>query len=171
MMQMLEAGGVPALTDHVRARDDDNPRGYFELEAVKRTKRDAGWLEAASGRAVKMVHLLLYDLPADRAYRVIFMRRKLEEVVRSQGRMLERRGTRGADLSDEQLIRAYENQLRKMDAWLREQHNIDVLGVDYNRLLDDPAPVAEAISRFLGGGLDVDAMLERIERSLYRQRC
>ena len=96
MMQMLEAGGVPALTDHVRARDDDNPRGYFELEAVKRTKRDSSWLEAASGRAVKMVHLLLYDLPADRDYQVIFMRRKLEEVVRSQGRMLERRGTRGA---------------------------------------------------------------------------
>ncbi len=43
-----------------------------------------------------MVHLLLYDLPADRTYRVIFMRRKLEEVVRSRGRMLERRGTRGA---------------------------------------------------------------------------
>ena len=62
MMQMLEAGGVPALTDHVRARDDDNPRGYFELEAVKRTKRDSAWLEVASGRAVKMVHLLLYDL-------------------------------------------------------------------------------------------------------------
>jgi len=103
MMQMLEAGGVPALTDHVRARDDDNPRGYFELEAVKRTKRDSSWLEAASGRAVKMVHLLLYDLPADRDYQVIFMRRKLEEVVRSQGRMLERRGTSGADLSDEQL--------------------------------------------------------------------
>ncbi len=114
MMQMLEAGGVPALTDHVRARDDDNPRGYFELEAVKRTKRDSAWLAASAGRAVKMVHLLLYDLPAERAYRVIFMRRNLEEVVRSQGRMLKRRGTRGAELSDEQLIMAYEDQLRKM---------------------------------------------------------
>src|SRR5262245_31251584 len=52
MMQMLDAGGLPALTDSIRAQDDDNPRGYFELEAVKRTRNDPSWLDEARGRVV-----------------------------------------------------------------------------------------------------------------------
>ncbi len=28
MMQMIDAGGLRALTDEARARDEDNPRGY-----------------------------------------------------------------------------------------------------------------------------------------------
>ena len=44
MMRMLEAGGLPALIDNMRQADDDNPRGYYEFEAVKKTKEDASWL-------------------------------------------------------------------------------------------------------------------------------
>jgi hypothetical protein len=52
MMQMLAAGGMALLTDNVRAADEDNPRGYFEYEAVKRTKRDASReMLLRSGRA------------------------------------------------------------------------------------------------------------------------
>jgi hypothetical protein len=32
MMKMLEAGGVPIMTDGVREADRDNPKGYFEVE-------------------------------------------------------------------------------------------------------------------------------------------
>ena len=56
MMQMLEAGGIEPLTDGIRSADADNPRGYFELEAVKRTGTDAAWLAQAQGRAVKVIH-------------------------------------------------------------------------------------------------------------------
>ena len=66
MMQMLQAGGIPILTDNVRQADDDNPRGYYEFEPVKRTKQDPSWLNAANGKAVKMVYLLLRDLPGCR---------------------------------------------------------------------------------------------------------
>ena len=37
MMQILAAGGLPVLSDGVRAADEDNPYGYYELEAVKKT--------------------------------------------------------------------------------------------------------------------------------------
>ena len=50
MMQMIHAGGIPALTDKVRAGDEDNPRGYLELEAVQRPKPDVSWLAEAEGR-------------------------------------------------------------------------------------------------------------------------
>jgi hypothetical protein len=170
MMQMIHAGGIPALTDKVRASDQDNPRGYFELEAVKRTRKDDSWLTEADGRVVKMVHLLLYDLPDHHQYRVVFMRRDLREVVRSQGVMLERRGTAGARLTDEQLIRAYEGQLTKIERWLDEQPNFQVHQVSYNTLMSDPPPAVSAIKAFLGDGLDGDAMLASIDPTLYRQR-
>ena len=67
MMQMLQAGGLPVLTDAVRATDEDNPRGYLEFEPVKHTRDDPSWLDGAAGKAVKMVHLLLQTLPSDRS--------------------------------------------------------------------------------------------------------
>ena len=54
MMQMLAAGGVPVLNDNVRKADEDNTRGYFEFEPVKRTKDDASWLEDGRGKVVKI---------------------------------------------------------------------------------------------------------------------
>ncbi len=170
MMQMIHSGGLPALTDKVRAGDEDNPRGYFELEAVKKTKKDPSWLDETPGRVVKMVHLLLYDLPGDRSYRVVFMTRHLREVVRSQGVMLRRRGTTGADLTPEQLITAYKGQLARIRQWLDEQANFQVHYTSYNDLMADPSASVAAVNAFLGGGLDVDAMLRNVDPKLYRQR-
>jgi LPS sulfotransferase NodH len=171
MMQMLEGGGLKSLTDNVRASDEDNPRGYFELEAVKRTKQDPSWLDQAAGRVVKMVHVLLYDLPQDRAYRVLFMKRDLREVVRSQGVMLKRRGADGANLTDEQLISAYEGQLAKIESWLADQPGFDVLYISYNDLMADPARAATDVNRFLGGPLDEEQMLRHVDPALHRQRA
>jgi hypothetical protein len=171
LMQMLEAGGLKVLTDNVGAGDEDNPRGYFELEAVKRTKQDPSWLDRAADRVVKMVHVLLYDLPPDRSYRVLFMKRDLREVVRSQGVMLRRRGTQGANLTDEQLISAYEGQLAKIESWLADQPCFEVLYISYNDLMADPARAAADANRFLGGGLDEEQMISHVDPALYRQRC
>ena len=50
MMKMLAAGGMPILTDNARVPDDDNPRGYFELEKVKALKDGENeWLPEAIG--------------------------------------------------------------------------------------------------------------------------
>ena len=171
MMQMLDAGGLPALTDRARGPDEDNPRGYYELEAVKRTATDPSWLSQAEGKAVKMVHVLLHDLPSDHAYRVVFMTRDLIEVVRSQSTMLSRRGTHGADLSEGQLIKAYERYLDRVRLWLAMQPNFQILYVSYNVLMADPQATAAALNRVLGGRLDVDSMVGAVDQSLYRQRC
>ena len=77
MMQMLDRGGIPALTDQMRTADVDNPRGYYEFERVKKIKEDRDWLPAARGKAVKMISALLYDLPATEHYRIVFMQRDL----------------------------------------------------------------------------------------------
>src|SRR5262245_12033356 len=92
MMQMLQAGGLPILCDQVRAADDDNPRGYLEFEKVRQLAKDAGWMNQADGKVLKVVSLLLYHLPPGFEYRVVFMRRNLDEILRSQEKMLNRRG-------------------------------------------------------------------------------
>ena len=63
MMQMLHCGGMTVVTDEIRAADVNNPRGYFELEKVKKIKEDASWLPDARGKVFKMVSQLLSDLP------------------------------------------------------------------------------------------------------------
>jgi hypothetical protein len=170
MMQILEAGGIPVLTDRIREADEDNPRGYYEFEAVKRTSEDASWLAQAPGKVVKMVYRLLYTLPADHEYRVVFTRRQLEEVIASQDEMLRRHGTPTGEVDDQQLVGIYRRQLSDVEKWLAEQPNFSVHYVDYHDLLTDPAPVIETINRFLGGDLDTESMRQVPDKTLYRQR-
>ena len=170
MMRMIEAGGIPALIDEIRKADEDNPRGYYEFEPVKKTQEDPSWLESAGGKVVKMVHLLLKDLPLNHEYRVIFMRRKLEEIISSQDVMLERRGRKRNDLTNEQLIKGFNVQIEEIDSYVSSKPNFKMIHADYNDILKDPAPWIEKINEFLGGNLDIDAMSKVVEPALYRQR-
>lgn len=88
MMQMLDDGGVPVVTDNIRAADADNPRGYYEFERVKKIRQDISWLPDMCGKAFKMVSQLLYELPANHRYRIIFMERDMDEMLLSQEKML-----------------------------------------------------------------------------------
>ena len=169
-MRMIDQGGIPALIDEIRQADDDNPKGYYEFEPVKQTKKDASWLATAAGKVVKMVYRLLYDLPNTHQYRVVFMKRRLEEVIASQNVMLERRGKAGGSLSDEQLLATFRKEIEKVEQWLREQPNFETLYVMYNEVLEDAGPAVNAINEFLGGNLDTATMRAVVDQSLYRQR-
>jgi hypothetical protein len=170
MMQMLEAGGMPVITDYIRTPDTDNPKGYYEFEAVKRTKEDDSWLQGSEGKAVKMVYKLLYDLPNDRSYRVVFMVRKLEEVLASQRVMLQRNGAGADQVSDEQLHHLFRSELQSFDDWVSRQPNTELIKVDYNRIHQNAQPELERVNEFLGENLDVEAMTAVVDKSLYRNR-
>ena len=170
MMQMLSAGGMPILSDNVRAPDEDNPRGYYEFEAVKQVDKDASWLDEAQGKAVKMVYRLLYSLPPDRTYRVIFMMRNLDEVIASQDVMLERHGKADGNVEDARLAEMYRRQLQEVRAWLRDHPNFSVLYVEFRDVLDEPERVVRELNAFLDGRLDVAATMRVPDQSLYRQR-
>jgi hypothetical protein len=170
MMRMLERGGMKVLVDQNRLPDEDNPRGYYEFEAVKKTKQNAEWLTGSEGCAVKMVYRLLYDLPQDRSYRVLFMRRKLEEVLASQRTMLQRNGAGHDAASDEQMAQLFLAELNAFGKWVAKQRHIRMIDVDYNRILREPRGELDRVKSFLGAGLDVDAMVEVVDESLYRNR-
>ncbi len=168
MMQMLEAGGMPVATDGIRAADDDNPRGYMELEKVKELQEDPSFMVSLDGKAVKVVSMLLYHLPLDLDYRILFMERPLAEVLASQTRMLRRRG-REPDLPDDEMASHYRVHLYKVMRWLRE-HDLQVMTCSYHDVLAAPEAMAEKVARFLGVPLDTKAMGAAVDPGLYRQR-
>jgi predicted AlkP superfamily phosphohydrolase/phosphomutase/tetratricopeptide (TPR) repeat protein len=152
MMQMLEAGGLPAMTDPERAADVDNPRGYYEWEAIKQIAKKPELLDAplAEGRAIKCISMLLPALPAKHQYKVIFMLRPIAEVVASQGAMTSRLGTTGANLEPEQLERGLRAHREEMRRWAQTAPHIEWLEIEYPALVADPAPEIAKVVEFLG---------------------
>jgi hypothetical protein len=170
-MQMIVAGGIPPVTDGLRAADADNPRGYFEFERVKQLKSDKAWLDDARGHVVKVIHMLVTELPDDRPYRVVFLDRDLREVVKSQSTMLARSAKSGGALPPERLMAVYDAQLKQVHAWLAARPNFAVMTVRHADLIRDASGQARAMNAFLGGGLDEAAMAAAVDPSLHRNRA
>ncbi len=171
MMKMLDEGGIPALTDEIRTADEDNPKGYYEFEPVKKTKEDPSWVPTAVGKVVKMVHLLLLDLPLDQQYRVVFMRRHLDEVIRSQNVMLQRKGDDQGPLPPDRLKQIYLAQIKKVQDYLAEHSDhFKLIEINYNEVLQNPEPSVRRLNEFLGD-LDEQRMLATVDPQLYRNRA
>ncbi|MBI2433530.1 MAG: sulfotransferase family protein [Candidatus Hydrogenedentes bacterium] len=171
MMKMLEAGGLPILSDAIRTADEDNPKGYYEFERVKKIKEDKGWIPEAVGKVVKIISFLMVQMPPEYQYRVVFLRRAIPEVLKSQRQMLVRRGENPDASNDERMTQLYEKHLAQAFAWFASQPNVEVLYIDHRRCVEEPRAVAEEVNAFLGGGLNVEAMSMVVDNSLYRQRA
>ena len=174
MMQMLAAGGLPPMTDNERAADIDNPRGYFEWEAIKQIAKEPELLDdpAVEGRAIKCVSMLLPKLPEHHHYKVIFMTRPIEEVIASQEKMKTRLGTAGATLEPEQLergLRAHRDETLK---WLKQARHIDVMEVEYPALVCDPQSMVPHLIEFLGKDrlTSAENMAGVVDPALYRRK-
>ena len=169
-MKMLDAGGIPPLTDHIRTADDDNPKGYYEYERAKKLREgDTEWIPEAEGKVVKVIGALLMHLPASYQYRVLFMRREMEEILASQARMLENRSEENK-VDNETMAALFAKHLKQIEDWMNSQPNLKYIDVDYNLMLSNPRPQIRKINQFLGGDLNEAAMLEVIDPQLYRQR-
>lgn len=172
LMSMLDAGGIPPLTDGIRTADEDNPKGYYEFERVKKIKEDKAWLPDARGKVVKMISQLLLDLPTEGyTYKILFMRRNIDEVLASQKQMLIRRGTfKESGPSDDEMRDMLLMHVKQVLGWIGKQDNFDLIEVSYNDILKSADENIRNINEFLGGDLDTAAMKAVVDKSLYRQR-
>ena len=170
MMQMLEAGGINVFTDDIRKPDENNPKGYYEHEAVKTIARNKKWLQQAQGKAIKVVSHLLVHLPAKHNYKVIFMLRDLSEVVTSQHKMLVRNGKHKEGLYPGRLEISFKNHLLKANEWLKSNHNAAVIYINHKDAIDNPNETAEKIRQFLGTDLNTSKMASVIDKNLYREK-
>ena len=170
-MKMLEAGGLPIVQDGVRSADEDNPKGYYELERVKdlALETDWSWLTDSRGRGIKIVSYLLKELPGHLNYKVIFIRRDLREVLASQAKMLGRRGEE-SETEDQRMMELFESDLWKIHYLMRNRPQFEALTLNYTEVLATPLEKARQIRDFLGFELDVEKMAGVVDPDLYRNR-
>lgn len=171
MMKMLDATGLPIMTDHQRTADEDNPKGYYEYERVKDLKQEAdkSWVRQARGKVLKVISHLLEDLPDDNFYRVILMRRDFDEIIASQNKMLDRRGEENP-IADAEAKESYIRHLVDVRFMVGKRTNFEMIEVEFGRALESPREFVVEIDRFLGGGLDTEAMISVVDKNLYRNR-
>jgi hypothetical protein len=170
MMQMLDAGGMPVLSDGERKADTDNPKGYLEWERIKQLPKDPSLIAEAEGKVVKVISQLILSLPMDHEYRVIFMQRPLPEVLKSQDEMLRRRGSADLSTDTSAIEEGFQRHLIEINKWFAGKANMRVSRVHYHRVLREPRAVAEEVAAFLHLALDMEAMARQVDGSLYRNR-
>jgi hypothetical protein len=174
MMQMLEAGGMKILTDRERVADVDNPKGYYEWEPIKQIAKKPELLdeEGLDGQAIKVISMLLEQVPIKHNYKVIFMTRPIEQVVVSQAAMLNRLATKGAELDQEQLQRGLRGHRNEILNWLKNVPHMEVIEIDYPALVKDPTPQIRRLVEFLGADRlpSSNAMAKVVDPSLHRKK-
>jgi len=165
MMQILQAGGMTLLTDEKRVADKNNPKGYFELEAIKNLGKDKSCLAAAQGKVIKVIAQLLATLDKGYHYRVIFMLRDIQEVLQSQQTMLNK-----VQSDNTKLAQTFQQQVHRIQVWLRKQPNIDVLYIKHQAIIQQPLVEIEKVNMFLEGTLDVQKCTDVVDVRLYRAK-
>lgn len=172
-MQMLAAGGIEPLVDADRPPDINNPRGYYELTAVKRLASDPSFLTGAHGRAVKIIHQLIPHLPLHHTYRVILVERPIAEVLASQHAMLQQLGkpVASAPPTDAKLAAAFASQLQRAIAHLQALPACELLRLAHRALMADPETEARRLADFIGRPGTSTAMAAAVDPTLYRRRA
>jgi len=166
MMQMLHSGGVDILTDQKRKADVSNPKGYFEYEPVMSLHKDKSWMHKAQNKAVKIVAPLLKHISPEFRYKIIFMKRDLDEVVKSQQRMI----GKDPDTIPVSLYNSYYGQLQQIGVWKDKEPGVELIYVDYADVLSDPDETLRKVIDFTGVQLDFEKMKACIDPTLYRNR-
>ena len=170
MMQMLQAGGIPILTDEKRVPDTDNPRGYFEYEKSMWLAADSSWMESARGKAVKVIVQLLPYIPVNLEYRVVMMNREMAEVTASQATMLRNLGSEKTIPAD-QLRLAYAQNLVTAKKFLDHLARAKSATFEYRQLISAPSVECQRLAHFLTEwNLNCSAMAGVVDPRLYRSR-
>jgi hypothetical protein len=165
MMQIMENTSLPILSDGLREKDINNPEGYYELEAVKGIVKDNSFLKDANGKVIKIVTPLPLFLDKSLNYRVLFMRRDLEEILRSQEKML------GKDQSSERekFKTIYELHLKKTYTFF-EANAIPYIDVWYKELISNTEVELKRIIEFLQLSTNWEDLAVAVHPELYRTK-
>jgi hypothetical protein len=165
MMQIFSKSTIPIFSDGVRQQDENNPEGYYELEAVKGIVKDNSFLQSARGKVVKVVAPLPMFLDKKLKYKVVFMRRDMDEILRSQEKMLAK-----DQASEREKFRTiYEFHLKKTYQFFHD-NQIPFIDVQYKELVSDPEPVLNELRSFCEMNTEISELLQVVKPELYRNR-
>ena len=170
MMQILKAGGMGILTDDIRRADENNLKGYYEYEKVKSLMKDNSWLAEADGKALKVIAQLIPFLPDSFEYKVIFMERKIDEIIHSQNKMIDKLGGKTAIVSPEILKKTFAAQVEKVKSFLAGKPNFKTAFANYNVLIENGKDEIERINSELELNLNLEIAINQIDKTLYRSK-
>jgi len=169
LMQILDAGGIPSDFDQAsRPPDDDNPRGYFELEGgkiINKLMNNEFSFEPYKGKFFKIPAYGLKFLPEGN-YKVIYSHRNIEEILDSMEKMAK---IQDENREDTRTVFTKLNDMIKSK--IKEREDIDVLFMNYNEVVSNPTENVTQICDFLNStGFDLEKMIAVVDKSLYRKR-
>jgi hypothetical protein len=169
LMQILHAGGVPMAFDTAsRPPDDNNPRGYFELEGgkiISRLMNGTFPIADHRGRFIKITAFGLKYLPPGK-YRIIYTERNIEEVLDSMEKMAKLQ-----DQNREETKASFIKLNEMIKGLIGKRDDVEVLFVNYNQIVADPKTQVKKICDFLGSKeIDAAAMIAAVDEKLYRKR-
>lgn len=157
MMQILKASGISVYTDNKRKPDGNNPKGYFEIEAIgEKLKENPNFLNDKKGSVKVLSAFLEHLFKSDTKHAYIFMERNLDEIFASMGKMSGGVNAKTKDAIKEH-IRIIKNKLA----------NEKVVYINYNRLINNPNSELAKLKDFVPE-LDVDRSEDVIDNNLYR---
>ena len=169
LRQILQAGGGPTAFDRSsRPPDENNPKGYYELEGGKIiNKLMNGTFPLANymGMFIKITAYGLKFIPAGK-YKVIYSQRNIEEILDSMEKM--------AKINDENRDETRESFIKLNEMIIesiKKRDDIEVLLVKYNDILSHPEENVKKIYDFLGSSdFDLDKVIDAVDEKLYRKR-
>ena len=169
LMQILQAGGVPTAFDRSsRPPDENNPKGYYELEGgkiINKLMNETFPLANYMGMFIKITAYGLKFLPAGK-YKVIYSQRNIEEILDSMEKM--------AKINDENRDETRESFIKLNEmiiGSIKNRDDIEVLLVKYNDILSHPEENVKKIYDFLGSSdFDLDKVIDAVDEKLYRKR-
>jgi len=168
LMQILLAGEIPVSFDNLRLSDKSNPEGYYELAGGKIINKliDGTFpFDNHKGKFIKITSYGLKFLPRGN-YKIIYSERNIEEILHSMEKMtgMEDKNRKETRDSFIKLNRMIKKQITSRD-------DMDILLVNYNKILSNSGENIKKILEFLGVTENIiDKMIKVVDDKLYRQR-
>jgi hypothetical protein len=173
MMRILEAGGLEVLKDDdFKPPSEHNPKGFYETKRTLKLGAEGettDWVETAVGKAIKVIAYQLRHLPPEYIYKIIFMRRRIKEILASS----EKIGMVPEDLelSEREQVLSYKTEFVLYEVWLMRQPHMEAIHLNYNDILTSPEEHLDQVRQFLGLPLDLEKMVTAVDPNLHRQRA
>ena len=162
IMQILEAAGLPVLTDNVRNADSHNINGYYEYSKVNSMNIDSSVLDQGLGKCLKIYAAFILNLPKKYNYKFIIMDRPLEEIFPS----FQRKYKKPDDFLEANKINQLERIFEKSVKYISTLPNSDSISINFNDLIDTPETEIKKLINFLSLESDISSLMKIVDSNL-----
>ena len=168
LMQILYAGDIEISFDNIRKPDDNNPKGYFELNGGKIINLIINGefkFEKYRAKFIKITAYGLKFLPPGK-YKIIFCERNIDEVLDSMEKMIGIKDRNRDDIKKSFIL--LNNMIKKE---MNKRKDAKILYMNYNEILLNPEKNIKKIWNFLNlPHINLDKIINVVDKNLYRQK-